>query len=92
MSDDVQIHPNSPVDFEHWCGHEGCIKWGSFRERARPRPDRVALPGPLTITQRLLGWAPGCTPLAGASETCRLCGLTAVESPLQERRAASLGA
>ncbi len=36
MSDDVQIHPNSPVDFEDWWGHEGCIKWGSFgKERVQ---------------------------------------------------------
>ena len=30
MSDDVQIHPNSPVHFTRWCGHEGYTKWGSF--------------------------------------------------------------
>ncbi|WP_455273657.1 hypothetical protein [Rhizobium herbae] len=31
MTDDkIHIHPNSPVHFEHWCGHDSCTKWGSF--------------------------------------------------------------
>jgi len=37
MTDDtIGTHPNSPVHFEHWCGHEGCKKWGSFgKDRGR---------------------------------------------------------
>jgi hypothetical protein len=36
MSDDTRhVHPNAPVHFEHWCGHEGCAKWGAFgKERS----------------------------------------------------------
>jgi hypothetical protein len=36
MSDDRMIHPNSPVHFEHWCGHPGCAKWGSFGKERGP--------------------------------------------------------
>ncbi len=37
MTDDkTNAHPNSPVHFDHWCGHDGCTKWGSFgKERSR---------------------------------------------------------
>lgn len=35
MSDERLIHPNSPVHFEHWCGQEGCKRWGSFGKDRR---------------------------------------------------------
>ncbi|WP_426131889.1 hypothetical protein [Pararhizobium sp. PWRC1-1] len=44
IADDRTVHANYQVHFEHWCGHEGCKRWGSL-EKTQPRENRVALHG-----------------------------------------------
>jgi hypothetical protein len=64
MSDDTRhIHPNSPVHSEHWCGHEGCTKWGSFGKERGGGSNRMALLG--TPGNRLFAeWAAGTAQLS----------------------------
>ena len=53
MSDERMVYPNSPVYFEHWCGHEGCAKWVSFGKSTASKPHGVvSITWPTTT-----GWA-----------------------------------
>jgi len=41
MSDErIDVSRAATVRFDHWCGHDGCSKWGSFgKERSQGEAD-----------------------------------------------------